>query len=123
MMLGTTQRIGLLLSLLLAAVVPAAADAAGSASRAPLQLELMLAENDWLLEHQATEFPAAQPPRTASRPYGLARERSGRGFRVGVVVPSLCEGGLPGNQVVDTYNSVMACDEDKLGVSVSVRNY
>ncbi|WP_290652893.1 hypothetical protein [Aquisalimonas sp.] len=112
-----------LLCLALAAAVPATAGASGSAGQSPLKLELQLAADDWLLENDANSAMAlsALPARSRLSDPGL--DRSGRGFRVGAIVPSLCEDDLPGNDVLDAYNRVMTCDEDKLGVAISIRNY
>lgn len=90
----------------------------------PLKLDLQLAADDWLLESGlATEQLGTRPTRRSNR-LALAANRAGSGFRIGPILPALCENDLPGTSaVVDAYNRAMECDDDQIGLSVSIRNY
>ncbi|QIT53762.1 hypothetical protein HC341_00130 [Aquisalimonas sp. 2447] len=117
------QRICLLLGVLCTLAVPGLATAQDTVDPVPLQLSLQLEADDALLDSDAARANATadQPqPRPAVRG---AVNRSGSGYQVRAVIPSLCEDGLPGGQVVDTYNRVMDCEDDTVGVSISIRNY
>lgn len=115
------QRICLLPALLLALTVFGPASAKDTVEPTTLQLNLQLEADDTLLESGGPLAGGGQSrARVADR--GTAN-RAGRGYQVRAVLPSLCEDGLPGGQVVDTYNRVMDCEDDAVGVSISIRNY
>ncbi len=117
------QRICLLLGLLSAFTVPGLAAAQDTSGPVPLQLSLQLEADDALLESDGPLVNStARPPQARTAVTGAAN-RSGAGYQVRAVIPSLCEDGLPGGQVVDTYNRVMDCEDEAVGVSISIRNY
>ena len=115
------QRIALLLSLLLALAVPGLAWAEDTVEPTPLHLSLELEADDALLKNDGPMTRARQP--LARGPVRETASRAGRGYQVRAVIPSLCEDDVPGGQVVDTYNRVMDCQDDAVGVSISIRNY
>ena len=117
------QRICLLLGLLSALAVPGLAATQDTAGPVPLQLSLQLEADDALLQSDgALAGSTARQSRARNTASGAAH-RSGPGYQVRAVIPSLCEDGLPGGQVVDTYNRVTDCEDDTVGVSISIRNY
>ncbi|SEP01068.1 hypothetical protein [Aquisalimonas asiatica] len=90
----------------------------------PLELELQLSADDWLLENGADTRQPAYRGGGGGDALAAADDRSGSGFRVGPVVPALCEDDLPGTStVVDAYSRAMECEDDQIGLSVSIRNY
>lgn len=90
----------------------------------PLNLELRLAADDWLLEGGSVIEPAGSRHQRSSNGLAHGANRAGSGFQVGPIVPALCEDDLPGTSaVVDAYSRAMECDDDQIGLSVSIRNY
>ncbi|MFV8834975.1 hypothetical protein [Aquisalimonas sp.] len=127
------HRQGLQIGLMIAVLGAGSAGAGGlvpthAYQQQPLNLDLRLSADDWLLQGQpGTEQRAAAVYYGASgSTNGLAAKssRAGSGFRVGPIVPALCEDDLPGTSaVVDAYSRAMECDDDQIGLSVSIRNY
>ena len=115
------QRTCLLLALAVALTVSGPASTQDAADPAPLELDLELEADDALLAIRSgakgTDYPGA------GNAVRSTVNRAGRGYQVRAVLPSLCEGGLPGGQVVDTYNRVMDCENDAVGFTISIRNY
>lgn len=120
------RRTGLLLCLMTlpfsAALAETVADDEGDRlGEKPLELELELAADDWLLEgrYMGARTADTQPERPAiSRPM-----RGGDGFKVRAILPALCEDHLADLPLVNTYNSMRDCEADNIGVSVSISNY
>ncbi len=116
------QRVTLSLCIAFALSLPGVVAGQQVAGTLPLQLELELASDDVLLEQQPFDADPAEGPTHQSN--GSLTDRAGHGYQVQAVMPSLCEQNLPGGAfVAEAYERAMECEDDTVGVSISIRNY